>query len=145
MAMSQALRAVVNKLPERLNADFEKNAVEFGGKAMQMNQAGADMIANLKNMWTDVASTGFPPQRFDGSASKWISSYVEMQSQLYAALNEPDGPGTGGTIVSQLIEGDIIDDLQRLIARTVKALISSPDSQDEYVVWASRWAAGRSM
>ena len=109
-----------------------------------MDNAGDNMIANLKRMWTDLATAGFPANAFGMPPVQWIDGYVKQLGQFYGVLNEPDGPGTGGTIVGQLVAGDLMGNLENLIARTVQALVSEPGDTAGYDQWAARWKAAQS-
>jgi hypothetical protein len=141
MSVRNGLSALIEALPHRLRADYTKNKTGFGGDTLEMDEAGGNMLVNLQRMWSELATSGFPSQAFGSPAAQWIERYAEGQAQLFRVLNEPQGPGTGGTIVPLLVEGDVMDALQALIARTVKALISTEESTAGYDLWERRWKA----
>lgn len=133
------MKAIIERLPSRLQGNYAQNTAGLGGNTKEMNEAAMNIVCGLKDMWVDVVRTGLSPHAFDHAPDAWINSYVELQWQLYRVLNEPDGPGTGGTIVGQLAVGELIEDLRRLIERTVKIVMLTDKRATEYEAWEVRW------
>lgn len=76
-------------------------------------------------------------------ARDYIESYTRTRFTLHLAQHEPGGPGSGGTIVSVLTGGDVIQDLETFIQDTMRSLFF--DNQLlELEDWLQRWKAADS-
>jgi hypothetical protein len=104
-----------------------------------MQQASYNLIECLRTVWLHL-SEGFPDRHFRNKpADEYIDCYIQSRFAWYRALSEPDGSGTGGTIVNQLAAGSVIRDLQTVIEQTVYALRGFDYPADCREAWLRRW------
>lgn len=100
------------------------------GVTLDMREANYDVIDFLQYVWLRL-SQFYPPKHWGSQpAEDYIRSYIRDRFTYHWAKHEPDGPGTGGTIVGVVTGGDVVDDLERLIADTVSSLFRHNDDFD---------------
>ena len=124
----------------KLKAVVLENAQEGWdtGVTADMKQANYDVIDFLEYSWLRVAEF-YPSDHWgEDGADAYIRSYIQDRFLFHSSKHEPDGPGTGGTIVGVLTGGDVIHDLENLIADTVSALFMYQDDFD-FQKWKSAW------
>jgi hypothetical protein len=108
------------------------------GTTIEMRKATYDVVAFYKVVWLVLAEF-YPTKHFgkDGAAS-YIRNFVREKYKFHWAKHEPEGPGTGGTIVGVLTGGDVMQDMDRLIVETAQAVVGYRDGID-FDAWLSRW------
>ncbi|MDB5931915.1 MAG: hypothetical protein JWR60_3622 [Polaromonas sp.] len=129
----------VKSLP-KLKAVVLENAQEGWdtGVTVDMREASYDVIDFLEYVWLRLALF-YPQQHWNGqSAADHICDYIQNRFAFHWSKHEPDGPGTGGTIVGVLTGGDVMSDLTNLIADTVSALFVNNDEFD-FLAWRAAW------
>jgi hypothetical protein len=68
----------------------------------------------------------YPQNHFnDTNAPHFFDAFLASRYRWYRALYEPRGSGTGGTIVSQIVAGNVMQDAASSIAEIVEGLIYS--------------------
>ncbi|VWB64067.1 hypothetical protein BAR24066_02978 [Burkholderia arboris] len=98
------------------------------GITVEMRQASYDVIDFLEYAWLRLAEF-YPVGHFGLRGPRsYIRNYIRDRFQFHWAKHEPNGPGTGGTIVGVLVGGDVIDDLERMTSDTVRALFVHHDN-----------------
>ena len=108
------------------------------GVTSQMREASYDVIDFLEFAWLRLAEF-YPAKHFgESDAQTYIKSYIQDRFKYHWSKHEPRGPGTGGTIVGVLTGGDVISDLEEMIADTVLALFVYDEGFD-YEKWRSNW------
>ncbi|MDR3715213.1 MAG: hypothetical protein P4L51_20565 [Puia sp.] len=108
------------------------------GTTVEMRQASYEFIDFLESSWIRLAEF-YPAKHFDGSDPKvFIRKYIQDRFKFHWAKHEPEGPGTGGTIVGVMTGGDVIADLEAMIADTVTALFPGNESID-LNLWLKQW------
>lgn len=111
------------------------------GVTADMRQASYDVIDFLEYAWTRLAEF-YPARHFgDKDSREYIRGYIRDRFRFHWAKHEPDGPGTGGTIVGVLTGGDVIADLESLVADTVGTLFAHRDDFD-LEAWLAAWKGG---
>lgn len=111
------------------------------GITTDMRQASYDVIDFLEHAWLRLAEF-YPPKHFGGKNSKtFIRDYIRDRFSYHWAKHEPDGPGTGGTIVGVQTGADVIAELEAMIADAVAALFANQEDFD-YQNWLSQWRQG---
>lgn len=129
----------IKSLP-KLRAVVRENAQEGWdtGITAEMIEASYDVIDFLEYVWLRLAQF-YPENHWGGrSAEEYIRSYITDRFSFHWAKHEPDGPGTGGTIVGVLTGGDVIADLEALIADTVSAMFMYSEDFD-FGQWKAEW------
>jgi len=129
----------IKALP-KLRAVVYENAQEGWdtGVTADMREASYDVIDFLEFAWLRLAEF-YPPKHFGSQdARAFVRNYIRDRFAYHWAKHEPDGPGTGGTIVGVMTGGDVVEDLEGMIADTVGALFRADDGFD-YEAWLSAW------
>ncbi len=129
----------IKALP-KLRAVVYENAQEGWdtGVTADMREASYDVIDFLEFAWLRLAEF-YPPKHFGNQdARAFIRTHIRDRFAYHWAKHEPGGPGTGGTIVGILTGGDVIKDMEDMIADTVGALFMYDDGFD-YEAWRSEW------
>jgi hypothetical protein len=131
----------IKALP-KLRAVVRENAQEGWdtGITAEMREASYDVVDFLEYVWLRLAQF-YPEKHWGGkTAEEYIRSYITDRFSFHWAKHEPDGPGTGGTIVGVLTGGDVIADVESLIADTVSAMFMYSDDFD-FKQWKAEWSA----
>lgn len=103
-----------------------------------MREASYDVINFLEYSWLRLAQF-YPEDHWGGKdAEAYISNFIQDRFTFHWSKHEPDGPGTGGTIVGVLAGSDVIRDLESLIVETVSALFLHKDDFD-FGKWNKEW------
>jgi len=129
----------IRALP-KLKAVVYENAHEGWdtGVTAEMREANYDVIDFLEYTWQRLAEF-YPPKHFgDKDAKAFARNYIRDRFAFHWGKYEPDGPGTGGTIVGVLTGGDVITDMEKMVADTVEALFGGRDDFD-FKDWLSQW------
>lgn len=108
------------------------------GVTEEMRQASYDVVDFLEFSWLRLAEF-YPPGHFGLRGPRpYIRSFIRDRFKFHWSKHEPDGRGSGGTIVGVLVGGDVIDDLERMITDTVRALFARQEGFD-FDQWRKRW------
>lgn len=108
------------------------------GVTADMRQASYDVIDFLEYAWLRIAEF-YPEKHWSGNtAEDYIRSYIQERFTFHWSKHEPGGPGTGGTIIGVLTGGDVISDLEELVADTVASLFMYNDDFD-FQAWRDAW------
>lgn len=108
------------------------------GITANMRQGSYDYIDFLQDTWLKLAEF-YPPLHFGGlEPREYITKYTQGRFSHHRANLEPDGPGSGGTIVGVMAGGHVIHDLEEMIDDTVCTLSLNSESFD-YQEWKNRW------
>nr|CAA6810390.1 MAG: Unknown protein [uncultured Thiotrichaceae bacterium] len=129
----------INNLPKFKKA-VEQSSQELwdSGITANMRQGSYDLINSLQDYWVKLAEF-FPPMHFDGKEPReYISEYTKSRFVFHRANMEPNGPGTGGSIVHVMCGGSVIEDLEKMIEETVCTLSLSSDSIN-FKDWKQQW------
>lgn len=90
-------------------------------------------------MWLRLANA-FPDGHFDGhSTEQYLDEYVKHRYSWLRALAEPEGIGTGGTIVGLLLARGVLRDLEAMVVDTRHALKGLAESPQKYDDWMAKW------
>jgi len=137
------LTPYVNSLPRALQLSYAAAREGWdSGVTLSMMGATLDVTEVLERIWLYLARW-YPPTHFgDSSAEQYINDFLADRREFHRALAEPDGPGTGGTIVSLLVGGATLRDLEALVADTVAALTTG--TTFSFRSWSWRWYVARS-
>lgn len=108
------------------------------GVTADMRQASYDVIDFLEYAWLRIAAF-YPEKHWSGkTAEDYIRGYIQERFSFHWSKHEPEGPGTGGTIVGVLTGGDVISDLEDLVADTIASLFMYSDDFD-FKAWRDEW------
>lgn len=102
------------------------------GVTMTMNQGCYDMIDFYEEILIEL-STFYPKGHFNKQTPKsYFNELISSRFLWHRLVLEPDGIGKGGTIVSTLAGGNVMEDLKRLIIDMVSSLLH-PYEIDEQI------------
>lgn len=112
------------------------------GVTQKMNQGGYDVIDVYEQLWVQL-SRWFPQYHFDHMESRiYISKVIGNQFAWHRSVNQPEGDGTGGTILILVMLGGVMDDISRMISETVQSLSTWLEIEDfDYHDWKVKWDA----
>jgi hypothetical protein len=86
-----------------------------------------------------VRLSGFYPRgSFGEDSHRFFSDVIALHFRWHHAHAEPDGPGTGGTIVNVLCSGNVIGDTEKMVEDMVLSLLGYGGRLD-WKDWLSRW------
>jgi hypothetical protein len=129
----------IKSLP-KLRAIVCENAQEGWdtGITAEMREASYDVIDFLEYVWLRLAQF-YPENHWGGkSAEEYIRSYITDRFSYHWAKYAPGDPGIRGTIVGVLTCGDVIADLEALIADMVSAMFMYKEDFD-FKQWKAEW------
>lgn len=135
----QALVTYIKKLPDALALGYATAKQQWGtGITAEMSEGTNELIDLVMQMLVHLASW-FPENHFDEqSASEYFSQYVANRFAWHRALAEPDGVGTGGTIVGPMISLAVLADLHRAIDEIVTSLLWEREDFSLHE-WRAKW------
>ncbi|MFC7557416.1 hypothetical protein ACFQU7_42145 [Pseudoroseomonas wenyumeiae] len=133
------LLQLLDKLPDVLEKACADAQAGWGGGTQDMARASYEVSEVLKGLWLRLAAE-FPENHFGQQpADKFLEQYLQQRYQWQAALAEPYGSGTGGTIVGPLIAGGVMHDLADMVEQTATALRSMEEPIENFERWKARW------
>lgn len=135
----EALTAYANSLPAILATGYEAARPRWdSGITSEMMQGTYDLIDVIVQMLIRLAS-GFPEGHFNGQpAQEYFSRFVSDRFIWHRALAEPDGVGTGGTIVGPIAAGAVLSDVERAVDDMVSALLWEQEGFS-LKAWRRQW------
>lgn len=89
------------------------------------------ILVTLAGYYSSKQFAGKTPQEF-------FSDVIASRFEWHRAHAEPHGPGTGGTIVNVICGGDVMADVERMVADMVSSLVGYDDEFD-WEGWPRRW------
>ncbi|MGL4822794.1 MAG: hypothetical protein ACRC2W_07370 [Plesiomonas shigelloides] len=129
----------IKGLPSLRHAAHERSQELWdSGITANMMQGSYDYIDFLEDIWVKLAEF-YPPLHFSGlEPREYITKYIQDRFSYHRANLEPDGNGTGGTIVGVMAGGHVFHDLEEMIDDTVCSLSQNCESFD-YQDWKNKW------
>jgi len=139
----EALVAYVKALPDALARAYSIARPQWDtGVTSEMLQGTYDVIDVVVQMLTHLASW-FTEKHFDNQpAHEYFSRYVSTRFGWHRALAEPDGIGTGGTIVGPSAAAAVLADVERAVDEMVTALLWGREGFS-LKSWRQRWEAAK--
>lgn len=134
----QALVDYINRLPDALAEGYALAEPRWGsGITSDMIGATYDLIDTVRQMLVHLASW-YPPNHFDSKPpAEYFSKLLSSRFVWHRAVLEPEGAGTGGTLVEQMAAGDVLDDVERAVNEMVSWLMMHEDF--DLKNWRRRW------
>jgi hypothetical protein len=136
-ARQDGILVYVELLPSIHNELRQKLKDGMGGTTASMRQATYDYIEALQRLMAELAAF-YAPGSFGEDPRKFFSEMTASRFLWHRAHSEPDGPGTGGTIVNVTCSGNVADDLETMIEDMVQSLVGY-DSRFNRSRWSSLW------
>lgn len=111
------------------------------GVTANMNQGNYGMIDFYEKVLIEL-STFYPKGHFNNLPPKtYFSKIISSKFLWHRLVLEPDGVGTGGTIVSTMTGGNVMYELRRMVVDMVNSLLF-PYEIDEQInldKWRNEW------
>ncbi len=106
-----------------------------------MVEASYDYIGGLKSILITLAGY-YPDEHFDDKEpAEYFSDLISSRYNWHRNHIEPDGLGTGGTIVNTMCTGCVINDVEQMIEDMVTSLAGF-NEEFEYDKWTELWQKG---
>lgn len=115
-------------LPAMLTAAraLAQDAWDTGGTS-QMTEATWDVVSVVVDIWVRLARR-YPAGHFDGQDPRdFFDAHLRQRGEWHQLIAEPDGAGTGGTIIRVIAAAAMLDEAQRMVEETVATLWSYED------------------
>jgi hypothetical protein len=131
------LNAYIEHLPELLKAAFARARPRWDtGVTAEMRSATSEVIDIFHRVLVYLADW-YPLDHFGEKAAQvYFSEFVANRYAWHRALNTPDKPGSGGTIVGVLAGSGALDDVLSAIADMVAF---QARGEFDFRSWRARW------
>lgn len=128
----------INSLP-KFKSDLIQQAKKrkSHGSTFDIVEANHDYVDSLMGILVTLANYYSPECFGNQSPQEFFSEIISSRFRLHFALAEPDGPGTGGTIVGIRRGLSLVADIERIIEDMVSGLWE--ERYAEYEDWQKRW------
>jgi hypothetical protein len=134
------VRAYINSLPDLKKALHKMTQPEFDtGVTSRMVNASYDYIDALEGVLTYL-SRFYADGSFGGNAPMFFSNAISQRFKWHRSIAEPLGTGTGGTIVSVLVCGSVMADVESMV-KDMALNLADDDHEFEYKKWLDEWDA----
>ena len=133
----------VNTLPSMLSDAYKVAIPEWDtGITSKMNQATYNIIDVVKEVLVSLANW-FPKNHFqDESATEYFNSYISSRFEWHRALAEPQGQGTGGTMVGTIAASGVLNDVETAVEDMVSSLLWGSEGFS-LKNWRNDWAKSK--
>lgn len=135
--------AYINSLPAFRLAVLEQIQPMFdAGTTSKMVQGNYDYIEVLKSILVTLASYYSPKHFKDQTPQEFISDMIDCRFRWHYTIIEPDGPGTGGTMVTVLAPSDVASDMEIMVEDMVFSLgtLRGGLGDDfDFAAWRKSW------
>ncbi len=129
----------IDCLPEFKSNLLQKiNKRKSKGSTLDIVQANSEYIDALIGILVTLASYYSPECFGDQSPQEFFSEIISSRFPLHRIIAEPDGRGTGGTIVSIRCTSSVITDVEKMIEDMISGLLW-PKSEYDDEDWLKRW------
>ena len=133
------LKEYLDQLPSIRRAIYKEAQLKWdSGNTGQMCQGNRDVIDVLEQIL--VTLMGFYPEGHfgDEEPKEYVSALVASRYFWHRARLEPDGPGTGGTIIRVIVGGRVTEDLETMVKEMAEPLSEMVEGFD-LAVWEKDW------
>jgi hypothetical protein len=108
------------------------------GVTAEMRGATSEVIDILEHV-LNYLSVWYSPNHFGPEGTKkYFNDYVASRYLGHRSLHDPQGPGSGGTIVGVIAAGGVMTDLSKAVEEIVEAL---GVGEIDLIKWRRRWNA----
>jgi hypothetical protein len=110
------------------------------GVTSTMNQGCYDVIDVMEQLLVALADW-YLPNHFDGlTPSDYMNAMTASRFTWHRAHLEPNGIGTGGTMIGTMVGGYVMEDLERMVVDIVSSL-GMQIEDFEFDAWKQKWEA----
>lgn len=136
------LKDYLQKIPIVHNAQLAIARKKWDtGVTAKMNQENFDMVDFYEEVLIEL-STFYPKGHFNNlPPKKYFSEIISSNFLWHRLVLEPDGVGTGGTIVSTMTVANVMNDLRYMIVDMAKSLLFRYDIDEhiDLIKWRDEW------
>ena len=135
----KAIREYVSLLPELRKELITKAQEEWdSGVTTRMVDASYKYIDALQGILVQLA--GFYPEGNFGKVDlhEFFSEQISLRFLWHRTISEPDGPGTGGTIVNVMVSNNVVEDVEKMVEDMALSLAGYDDSF-KWEEWSKLW------
>ena len=136
---ANAILKYVESLPPLRQGLIAKAQPEWDtGVTARMVKASYEYIDSLQGVLVTMAAF-YPKGNFGyDDPHRYFSEVVSSRFAWHRSLAEPDGPGTGGSIIHVTVSGSVVSDVEKMVEDMAMALVGYDDRFD-WRGWSSRW------
>ena len=136
---ANAILKYVESLPPLRQGLIAKAQPEWDtGVTARMVKASYEYIDSLQGVLVTMAAF-YPKGNFGcDDPHRYFSEVISSRFAWHRSLAEPDGPGTGGSIIHVTVSGSVVSDVEKMVEDMAVALVGYDDRFD-WRVWSSRW------
>lgn len=129
----------VNSLPVLRQQLVAKTQPEWdSGVTARIVEASYDFVDALQGILVTMAAF-YPKGNFgDDDPHRYFSKIIASRFAWHRSIAEPDGPGTGGTIIHVTTSGSVMADAEKMVEDMASSLIGYDDRFD-WRGWPSLW------
>lgn len=128
----------VNTLPDLRREIEGKAQPEWdSGITARMMQASYDYIDALEGILVALAKF-YPRGSFGSNPHRFFSEQIALRFKWHRSYAEPDGTGTGGTIINVTVGGSVMEDVAKMIEDMALVLVGYDDKFD-WRAWPDKW------
>jgi hypothetical protein len=126
-------------LPNQRALALEKASIGWStGVTADMIEANYEYTEEVKEMFTLLAGF-YPPNHFgEEGAEAYFESEIQERHEFHRRELEPDGVGTGGTMVTVMAGASANADLEEMIVAMVRSITMNVDDFD-FLAWKKQW------
>jgi len=136
---SMSMTNFINSLPDQVRAAYAQAQQGWDtGVTAEMMNASYKLIDNLQTFLVRLASF-YPDGHFgESGVQEYFLEATRSRFAWHRAHLEPEGSGTGGTMVGPMASGKVIRDLEEMVVELVRSL--TYQLQDfNFTAWRERW------
>lgn len=141
-----ALYTFVESIPNIMKTAYELAQPEWNkGATNVVTQATYQVIDVVEQVWIQLAAW-YPPNQFSKTPAQYFSELIASRFEFRYALIEPDGPGTGGTMIRPMVAYGVLLDAQDAVVLTVRLLLLFHGDRPDFDIekWVTRFEAATS-
>lgn len=136
---------IINSLPAIRLELLAKSALGWDtGITQRMREATYEYIDALQGILVILSNFYQDESSFEGDANRFIFEIIASRYKWHNAYAEPGGPGSGGTIISLLCGGNVMDEVETMVEEMVFTLVEYYKDSEyfkdfQYKEWRKRW------
>jgi hypothetical protein len=137
------LRVYIESIPETMKKAYALAMAGWKTNATGLVvEATYNVIRVAERLWVGL-SAWFPPKHFGNKdAGEYFGEYIAQRYELRYALVEPEGPGSGGSMMRPMVAYGVLLDVQDTIVLTVRLMLAfRPPVGIDVERWEKKFAA----
>ena len=106
-----------------------------------MNEGAYEMMDFYEEILNELAQY-YPDSHFSpDTAESFFNKEVKSRFRYHSLIYEHHGVGTGGSIISTMVAGSVMEDLNSMVSDIVSTLLIDHDYDDnlDFINWKAKW------